>query len=41
MAKKCEFPEGITIKSDGEHELDPCVYEEIERYENVPVIISR
>ena len=41
MAKKCEFPEEITIKPDGEHELDPCVYEEVERYENVTVIVSK
>jgi hypothetical protein len=39
--KKCEFPEGITVKPDGENELDPCVYEDIEMYTNVTVIISR
>lgn len=39
--KKCKFPEGLTIKPDGIHELDPCVYEEIQRYENATVIISR
>lgn len=38
---KCEFENGIIIKPDGENELDPCVYEEIEKYTNVTVIISR
>ena len=27
---KCTWGDGITIKPDGENELDPCVYEEIE-----------
>lgn len=39
--KKCEFPEGITVKPDGENELDPCVYEDIEMYANVTIVISR
>ena len=39
--KKCHFPDGIVIKPDGVNELDPCVYEEVERYANVTVIISR
>lgn len=38
---KCKFPDGITIKPDGIHELDPCIYEEIERYANVTVSIRR
>jgi hypothetical protein len=38
---KCNHPNGIIIKPDGVNELDPCVYEEIERYENVTVIISK
>lgn len=38
---KCRFPPGITVKPDGEHELDPCIYEEIERYVNVTVSVSR
>lgn len=38
---KCTFPNGITIKPDGVHELDPCRYEEIERYANVTVSVSR
>lgn len=38
---KCSFGNNITIKPDGINELDPCVYEELERYKNVTVIISR
>lgn len=39
--KKCEFPDGITIKPDGKNELDPCVYEDVEMYTNVTIVISR
>lgn len=38
---KCEFPNGMVVKPDGINELDPCVYEEIERYANVTISISR
>lgn len=38
---KCEHPGGIIIKPDGVNELDPCVYEDIEKYKNVTVIVSR
>lgn len=38
---KCKFPEGITIKPDGIHELDPCEYQEVERYANVTISIRR
>jgi hypothetical protein len=38
---KCSFPDGIVIKPDGVNALDPCIYEEIERYSNVTVSISR
>lgn len=24
---KCEWPDGVSIKPDGVHDLDPCVYE--------------
>ena len=41
MCKKCSFPPGITICPDGKNELDPCIYEEIERHRNATVIISR
>ena len=39
--KKCSFGEGITIKPDGINELDPCLYEDIEIWHNVTVIVSR
>ena len=41
---KCAFGDRnteITIKPDGRSELDPCLYEEIETYENVTVHILR
>lgn len=41
MDKKCSFGKGITIKPDGVNELDPCIYEDIEIYTNVTVIVSR
>ena len=39
--KKCSFPHGVLIKPDGENELDPCIYVEEKRYQNVTVIISK
>lgn len=38
---KCTFGDGMTIKPDGVHELDPCLYEDIEIWHNVTVIVSR
>ena len=38
---KCKHSGGIIIKPDGATELDPCVYEDIEKYKNVTVIVSR
>ena len=38
---KCAFPDGIIIRPDGVHELDPCVYETIEIHRNVTVEILR
>ena len=40
MSNKCSFGD-MTIKPDGIHELDPCVYEDIEMYANVTVVVSR
>lgn len=37
---KCSF-DGVSIRPDGIHELDPCVYEDIEKYANATIIISR
>lgn len=38
---KCCWPEGMAIKPDGINELDPCMYEDIEMYTNVTVIVSK
>jgi len=38
---KCSFPEGITIKPDGENELDPCPYRLKEIHRNVTVEVSQ
>lgn len=40
-SNKCSFGKGISIKPDGQNELDPCVYKEIEKYANVTVTISK
>lgn len=37
---KCSH-KGAIIKPDGVHELDPCVYKDIEMYHNVTVIVSQ
>lgn len=41
MAHKCSFPEGMTIKPDGIHELDPCIYETTEIYTNVTIEVRK
>lgn len=38
---KCTLPHSITIKPDGIHELEPCVYETVEKYHNVTVEVRR
>ena len=38
---KCQFPNGMSIKPDGIHSVDPCVYEDIEMHTNVTVVVSR
>ena len=40
MEEKCSFGD-IVVKPDGINELDPCIYEDIEMYTNVTIIISR
>ena len=40
MNNKCSFGD-MTIKPNGINELDPCIYEDIEMYTNVTVVISR
>lgn len=39
--EKCKHPDGVVIKPDGVHELDPCVYETVEAYRNVTVEVRR
>ncbi len=39
--EKCKMPEGFVIKPDGVHELDPCVYEDIQMIVNCTVVVSR
>lgn len=41
MSCECKMPDGLTIKPDGINELDPCVYEVEEVYDNVTVEISK
>lgn len=38
---RCSFPDGYTIKPDGIHDLEPCRYEELERYRNVTISVRR
>ena len=37
---KCQWPDGATVKPDGIHELDPCVYVERQSLHNVDIVIS-
>ena len=39
--KKCSFSDDAIIKLDGVNELDPCFYQDIERYVNVTVTVSK
>lgn len=41
LEKRCTLPDGVDIKPDGIHSLDPCIYEDIEIHKNVTVIVSR
>lgn len=38
---KCQFPDGLTIKPDGIHELDPCLYTEIETIHHCTVHVLK
>lgn len=38
MSQKCSFG-NVTIKPNGIDELDPCIYQVIEEYENVTVSV--
>lgn len=39
--EKCRWAGGLSIRPDGEHELDACDYVETERYKNVTVSVLR
>jgi len=39
--EKCIFGDGVIIKPDGVHQLDPCIYETIEVHRNVTVEVMR
>lgn len=39
--ERCTWGDGITVKPDGLHELDPCEYEVVEAYRNVTVEVLR
>ena len=39
--ERCTWGDGITVKPDGVHELDPCEYEAVEAYRNVTVEVLR
>lgn len=38
---KCQFPHGLSIRPDGEHELDPCMYSLLEVHTNVTVKVYK
>lgn len=38
---KCRMPEGVSIKPDGVHELDPCIYRTKQIHRNATVIVSQ
>lgn len=37
---KCEYPDGVKVEIGG-HEVDPCLYQEVEKWENVTVTVLR
>lgn len=41
LCKKCQFPNGMIIKPDGENELDPCLYETKQVFTNCIVEICK
>lgn len=38
---KCELPNGLIVRPDGVNELDPCIYDEIERHSGCIVHVMR
>ena len=41
MERKCCYPNELVVKPDNKHELDPCIYQDIEMHTNVTVIVSK
>lgn len=39
-SQRCTHGDGVTMMLNG-HEVDPCLYEEIEKWENVTVTVLR
>lgn len=39
--EKCKMPDGLRILPDGVHELDPCLYKEIETHRGCTVHVLR
>jgi hypothetical protein len=39
--KKCSWGKDIIFKPDGEHELDPCIYQDVQIIKNATVIVSQ
>ena len=39
--RKCRPPNGVVIKPDGVHELEPCLYEDKELHTKVDLTISQ
>lgn len=37
---KCKWPEGVDIRPDGVHSLDPCQYIPVETHRNVDVYVN-
>lgn len=41
MKHKCKFPDGVVIKPDGVHNLDPCRYKLSEIHRNVTIEVLK
>lgn len=39
--ERCKWGEGVSVKPDGTHDLDPCEYEVVETYRNVTIEVLR
>lgn len=39
--RRCRFPNGVAVKPDGIHPLDPCIYDDKEIHTNVTVYVGQ